>query len=906
MSNNKFDDYKRQVYAFLDTCRYTDTNKLKPTHLSYGLFQGKFVLDELQRKQFLSLYIKAIDAGTTDLSILEIQKEYAPLIVDIDLESLEENYPNNKRLYTNDMIKEIITKYNESIKYYLNISNGDLKNEVKCCVFEKSKPTNKEGVLKDGFHLIFPDTCVQTKLRHLIRNRVVESCINDNIFSEFTNSPEKIIDKAVVSTNGWFLYGSKKSSGYLYELTKIYDIKLNLIYNHNKAKKMQLDNVAQNIHSTHEYYTTKKLIKYLSIQDEKYSKDRATNTNYSEHEINAQCNNNGVNNTIATENIRFDIPLSKEDDVRRSLKYVSMLNDSRANDYHDWLRIGLVLHNIDISLLSAWIDFSKKSSKYKEGECEKIWKTMKNPSSGNVLTIRSLAYWAKSDNPDQYEMFTASEFKTMMRKSLDGNTYYLAKSIYIKYSDRFVCSAIKSNIWWEFKNHRWTRIEEGYSLKILLSEDFANEYNKEIAEISLKATTVVGIEKEELQQKRSRIDKIVLQLMNNGFKNTLMDECKSLFYDPTFDQKLDSNINLIGFENGIYDLEQGLFREGRPDDYITLSTHNNYYKWAEKNPYNKLIIKFFEQVLPNKAVRDYFINALCTCLSGNTKEEKLFVLTGSGSNGKSLTMDLMYQALGDYYMSCDISIITRKRGNSNQAAPEKVRMKGRRCGVFQEADDGEKLNVGIMKEFTGGDKILVRDLFKGANEMIEFKPQMKYFLTCNQLLEVPSNDDGTWRRIRVIDFSSKFTDNPTKSNEFLIDNTLKHKIEQWAPTFISYLIHIYNNEYKQKVYLAEPSEVIASTSQYKMENDHFTEYINQCIEITTNPKDIISSKTLWEHFKKWFGDFHTAYKLPKSVEFTKFMTKNFGEKTLKGYTFIKIRNEDDEDDAQVIPNDLDA
>jgi hypothetical protein len=36
------------------------------------------------------------------------------------------------------------------------------------------------------------------------------------------------------------------------------------------------------------------------------------------------------------------------------------------------------------------------------------------------------------------------------------------------------------------------------------------------------------------------------------------------------------------------------------------------------------------------------------------------------------------------------------------------------------------------------------------------------------------------------------------------------------------------------------------------------------------------------------------------------MTKNFGEKTLKGYTFIKIRNEDDEDDAQVIPNDLDA
>ena len=95
------------------------------------------------------------------------------------------------------------------------------------------------------------------------------------------------------------------------------------------------------------------------------------------------------------------------------------------------------------------------------------------------------------------------------------------------------------------------------------------------------------------------------------------------------------------------------------------------------------------------------------------------------------------------------------------------------------------------------------------------------------------------------------------------------------------------------------------TSDIDTSNCHFTEYINQCIEITTNPKDIISAKTLWEHFKKWFGDFHTAYKLPKLVEFTNFMTENLCRKTLKGYKCIKIRNEDDEDETIVI-NDLDA
>jgi P4 family phage/plasmid primase-like protien len=291
--------------------------------------------------------------------------------------------------------------------------------------------------------------------------------------------------------------------------------------------------------------------------------------------------------------------------------------------------------------------------------------------------------------------------------------------------------------------------------------------------------------------------------------------------------------------------------------------------------------------MPNEKVRKYFLNALCTCISGETKEEKLYIMTGSGSNGKSLTMDLMYLALGDYYMSCPITIITRKRGQSNETSPEKVRMKGRRCGVFQETDDGEKMNVGVMKEFTGGDKVLVRDLFKGSAEMIEFKPQMKYFLTCNQLPEVPSNDDGTWRRLRVIQFGSKFTDNPTKANEFIIDNTLKQKIEQWAPTFISYLIHIYNTDYKTKTYLTEPIEVMAFTNQYKMENDFYTEFITDNIIITNNVNDTIGRESLWDKFRDWYKKAYDSKNVPKKMDFNKFMSKQFGEST-KGGNYTNI------------------
>lgn len=898
IKNNK---YKQRVHAFLEERRHNNESKDKPTHLAYGQFNGKFTIPEKEYDQFMLLYINALEKGVKDFSILETPKDYGPLLIDIDLEIPSENYTDGERLYDNSLVLNIGKKYVDAINTYLDVQSEDCN----FFVFEKAKASEKEGTYKDGFHIMFPSICVHSKIRHLIRYKVVKMCDDEGTFDGFLNGPEKIIDKAVVSTNSWFLYGSCKPNGIPYSLSKVYDININMVYDH----RLKISFDPENGEQSECIYDNEQLVNFLSIQNKKYKKKKTTplKEEYVDSDIDAECEKLGINSTVRAEQIKYDISSDKEDLIRRASKYTSLLNKERSIDYHDWLRVGLALHNIDDSLIYAWIDFSKKCPrKYKDGECEKMWKTMKKPTSGNVLTIRSLAYWAKQDDPKQYEVFNREEFKNMMRKSLDGNTFYLAKSVYAKYSDRFVCSSIKNNIWWEFRHHRWNRVEDGYTLKILLSEDFVNEYNKEIADISIKATQVNGFEKEELQQRRNYINKIVNNLMNTSFKNSLIQECTNHFIDPTFEQKLDSNIHLLGFENGVYDLEQGSFREGRPDDYITLSTKNDYYKWNEKNPHHSQIIKFFDQVLPNRTVRDYFLNALCTCLSGETKEEKLYIMTGSGSNGKSLTMDLMYYALGDYYMSCPITIITRKRGSSNETSPEKVRMKGRRCGVFQETDDGEKLNVGVMKEFTGGDKVLVRDLFKGANEMIEFKPQMKYFLTCNQLPAVPSNDDGTWRRLRVITFNSKFTDNPTKPNEFKIDTMLKQKIEQWGPAFISYLLHIFNTQYKTKTYLKEPEEVMASTNQYKMENDFYTEYVVDRISKTDNPKNTIYTEAVFEDFKIWYKSTNDSKVLPKKLDIIKNIAKHIGDPIKGKYikAIFNVNTKEDDDSGQ--NNDLDA
>ena len=64
-----------------------------------------------------------------------------------------------------------------------------------------------------------------------------------------------------------------------------------------------------------------------------------------------------------------------------------------------------------------------------------------------------------------------------------------------------------------------------------------------------------------------------------------------------------------------------------------------------------------------------------------------------------------------------------------------------------------KINEGIMKELTGGDPVQGRALYC---ESEIFEPQFKLVVCTNSLFEINSNDDGTWRRIRICDFLSIF------------------------------------------------------------------------------------------------------------------------------------------------------
>jgi hypothetical protein len=298
----------------------------------------------------MELYADAIEYGVV-FGIAEKPRDYGPLLIDIDLEIPIDNYVEGQRLYNEEIIFAIIDKYREVTKRYLDLE----PKELVASLFEKPKSTKKETTVKDGFHIIFHGITAHFKLRHIIRYHVVNELSDNQLFKQFVKPVNDIIDKAVVSTNNWLLPGSKKGDGQLYELKAIYDEDNDpIVIENTLADKHKLVSMYSLQHKKRSEENASIFLEDIESEqiDEEYDKIYKKQANYN--------------------NLFTDTPISedKEDQIRRAKFFVSLLSDDRNNTFDAWIKLGWALHNIDNSLLSTWIEFSRRSSKFKEGECE--------------------------------------------------------------------------------------------------------------------------------------------------------------------------------------------------------------------------------------------------------------------------------------------------------------------------------------------------------------------------------------------------------------------------------------------------------------------------------------------------------------------------------------------------------
>ena len=321
-----------------------------------------------------------------------------------------------------------------------------------------------------------------------------------------------------------------------------------------------------------------------------------------------------------------------------------------------------------------------------------------------------------------------------------------------------------------------------------------------------------------------------------------------------------------------------------------------------KNPIFKEIYDFFDKIFPNKELRDYFLRLLASTLEGTNREQCFYIWEGVGGNGKSKIVEFMRLVFGDYQTSLQSTVLTRKKPQSGAANPDIMAIKNKRFIYLQEPDYKEPINTSLMKQFSGEDVIEARALFKDQEK---FKITGKLHMMCNSKPGVETMDRGTWRRIRVIPFVSKFVEHDSpellakKKNVFIRDNDLDKKLLEWREPFLSLLVHIYESEYLKNGLEPTPVIVKKACEEYKESNDSFAKFENDRIR-KVNPLEgtKITFKEIDRSYRKWSTDVANGARKLNQQDLLKRVNDEYGEPADgKYYLDRKVFMDDNEVEA---------
>ncbi len=837
-------DEQYDIYKFLDEHRVEKGQSHTHTSMGSGKFSGSFFIRSSELDMFYNLYETAIFEDKP-LHLIEKHEEIGPIVIDFDFKY---EFDQHERLHTVEHIEKIVELYIEEIVTLFDIEKDDAR--LIAFVFQRDKPYKEKGVSKDGIHIMFPLIVSPPEPQYLIRNQVLGKIGGILADLPVKNTPADIVDKSVIHSNGWMMFCSRKPNRDPYLLTQIYNGNMELI------------------HFEQYEFWTRQITRFFSIRNRKADEVipiREDKKVALERYLSKK-------KATSSKKMTMKVGMNVGYDLAQIQEIMAILSPERAESYNTWMEVGWALHNIDanaIEMLELWIEFSKKSSKFEEGICEREWEKMKNEG----LSVASLYYWAKIDNYDEYRRIMDKDTNQMLNKALEQITHWdVANVLYKIYKHEFKYSGGR---WYMFKNHLWIETSDGIELRQKISTELVNKYARLISDLNRLASSddpeVTEEDKEEAKKKIGKVMGLTKELKTTGFKENLMKEARELFYEQKFVEKLDTNPFLIGFANGIYDLQKMELRDGRPDDYVSISTDIDKIDFTEEHEFFPDLTYFLSTIFVDEEVRNYFLTFLASCLQGVNQEQRFRFWTGTGGNGKSLINNLFRMSFGQYCINLPITLLTGKRANSNAPSPEMVQTKGKRFAYLEEPESGDRINAGLMKNLSGADVIKARGLNK---DPIEFKPQYKLALLCNDIPALPAHDGGVWRRTEIIEFKSQFVDNPKGENEFKRDYHLEEKLPHWKELFMAMLIDIYYRDYKIHG-IHVPAEVTKFTNEFQKQSDLYGEFMADALDETKEKTDIVEIDEIYNEFRLWFVEENADHKVPAKSDFKKYLKQKY-------------------------------
>lgn len=369
--------------------------------------------------------------------------------------------------------------------------------------------------------------------------------------------------------------------------------------------------------------------------------------------------------------------------------------------------------------------------------------------------------------------------------------------------------------WYWYDGKKWCQDVTGQVKKLI-------DENLKIMRLEIKNYT----EDDEI----SAFEKFLKQSRSNKSKNNLLKESEHNV--PILPHEFDSNIGLLNTQSGILNLKSGELMNHDKDKYFSRITHTDY---SEKSDC-PLWINFLNDIFDNdQELIRYIQKAIGYSLTGSTKEQCIFFLYGNGRNGKSTFIDTISAIMGDYAVNIQPETIMVKHSGGG-ANSDIARLKGARLVTTVEPNEGARLNEGLVKQLSGGDRITAR--FQYGSEF-EYAAEFKIWMSTNHKPIIRGRDDGIWRRMHLIPFTVQI---PSEK----VDKNLKHKLKREYPGILEWAVQ--GCLLWQREGLKLPKAVSDATNEYKSEMDVVLAFLDEC---THRAPGEARAGELYKAYREW-------------------------------------------------------
>lgn len=303
------------------------------------------------------------------------------------------------------------------------------------------------------------------------------------------------------------------------------------------------------------------------------------------------------------------------------------------------------------------------------------------------------------------------------------------------------------------------------------------------------------------------------------------------------EESIDADHWRIAFNNGkAFNLKTLEVIQTTPDDFF-MKSMGTLYDPKSKCPRWETFIN--EIMAGDRQLVEYLQRIVGWCLSGDMSEQCFFVLFGIGANGKSTFLNTLLELFGAYGRQASPQTFMVNKHESNIRS-DLVRLQGIRFIATSETENHQRISESLIKQWTGGEKISTRDLYKTT---FEFTPQGKIFLATNHKPRIHGDGHAIWRRVQLIPFTRTFTDADKDLN---LQDTLKTEL----PGILNWALK--GHKEWQKKGLQAPPSVISAVKAYREDMDAIGSWMKENCQTDKTYQGLIGS--LYDNYRAWTKD----------------------------------------------------